>query len=251
MKRQDLVAYLDELLDVRSIPDASLNGLQVQGAAEVASVGLAVDACEEIFRQAIDAGVELLIVHHGLFWGNKMEAIVGGHFRRIKMLLEGDINLYAAHLPLDAHLEVGNAAQLAQLLGLQPVSGFGDYQGVQVGVEAKPAEELPFEELAGRVQESLNPEARIDAFGPPGVRRVAIVTGSGASLLPQAVEAGLDAFITGEPRHSSFHYTLEEHINCIYAGHYCTETLGVRALGARLKQAFDLRTHFFDFPTGL
>jgi dinuclear metal center YbgI/SA1388 family protein len=250
MKRQDLVAYLDELLDIRSIPDTSLNGLQVQGNHEVSTVGLAVDACEEIFRQAIEARVDFLIVHHGLFWG-KAEPLVGGHLRRIKSLLENDMSLYAAHLPLDAHRELGNAAQLAQLLGLQVVCAFGDYQGVQVGVEAQPVGALSFQELANRVRERISPNARADAFGPESVRRVGIVTGSGASLLPEAVAHGLDTFITGEPRHSSFHYTREEHLNSIYAGHYCTETLGVKALGARLEQEFGLDTRFLDFPTGM
>ncbi len=250
MNRRELVSYLDELLNVHAIPDASLNGLQVEGKAEVELVGLAVDACAEIFHQAVAAQVDLLIVHHGLFWG-KPEPLVGSHLRRVKLLLDAGLNLYAAHLPLDLHPEVGNAAQLAQLLGLQAVAGFGEYQGVKVGVEARPDQPMAFEELVSRVKEKVNAEARVDAFGPAVVRRVGIVTGSGASVLPEAIATGLDTFITGEPRHSSFHPSREEGVNCIYAGHYCTETLGVKALGSRLEQVFGLGTRFFDFPTGL
>lgn len=250
MHRQELVRYLDEYLDIHATPDASLNGLQVEGKDMVQTLGLAVDACEAVFSLALQEKVDFLIVHHGLFWGSP-EPLTGGRYRRIKLLVENGINLYAAHLPLDRHAEVGNAVQLARLLDLQVTAPFGEIQGVPVGYEATADPEISIDDLASRVRDRLNLDARIDAFGPASISRVGIVTGSGTSLLPEALAKGLDAFITGEPRHSSYHTTREEGIHCIYAGHYCTETLGVQALGGHLKREFNLSTHFLSFPTGL
>jgi len=254
MKTSELIQYLDRYLEIDKIPDASWNGLQVQGNAEIRCVGAAVDACHDAMAAAVEAGVDFLIVHHGLFWDKKIERITGAHYRRIKTLLQGGMNLYAAHLPLDWHPEVGNNAVLAQRMGLPVVSGFGRSgaaDGRCIGVIAQASQSLTQPELLERATTALAGDVRADFFGTKTIQRVAIVTGGGTSLLPEVVAAGVEAYITGEPKHSLYHFTREYRLNVIYGGHYESETFGVIALAEHLEQKFNLPFHFLDFPTGL
>lgn len=250
IKTDELVQYLNSYLKISEIPDVSKNGLQVQGKDEIVKIAFAVDACMDTFVEAFAQGAQMLIVHHGIFW-NEIELLVGYHYKRIKFLLEKELNLYAVHLPLDVHPEVGNNVQLAKMLNLKVVGPFGEYQGVTIGIEAHPQQPVDVNLLTRKIQQSLNTAVRLDDFGPPEVERIGIITGGGASLIPQAVASGLDCYITGEPKHSFYHFGKETRINLIFAGHYATETLGVKALADHLAGQFGIATIFIDKPTGL
>lgn len=251
MERDQLVAYLDEYLRVRDIEDTSQNGLQVEGDAEVHKVAFAVDACREAFERAVAARAQFLIVHHGLFWNQPMR-LVGPLYQRIRTLILGGCSLYAAHLPLDAHPEVGNNAELAQLLGLTEIRPFGKYHGTVIGVAGVLNPPLPLPNLIGRLIQALStPPIRVLANGAPYAHRVGVVSGDAVSLLEQAAEEGLDTFITGETRHSAFHPAAEREMNVLFAGHYATESVGLKALARHLEGKFGLETVFLDIPTGM
>ncbi len=251
MKRNELLTYLDDYLRVKEIKDDSQNGLQVEGSEEVIKVAFAVDACLAAFEQAIAEKAQLLIVHHGLFWEKPLR-LVGPHFRRVQTLIKGDCGLYAAHLPLDAHPEVGNNAELARLLGLQDTHPFGDYHGVEIGVAGilEPPLEIPT--LIGRLIQALSiPPIRVLGHGPEEAHRVGCISGMAADFIDQVDAAGLDTYITGETNHTFFHQAAERKLNVIYGGHYATETLGVKALARHLAEKFGLATAFLDISTGM
>ena len=242
MDRDELVRYLDEYLRLKDFPqDPSLNGLQVEGRPKVRKVGAAVDAGEAIFRRALEEGVDFLLVHHGLFWG-KPFPIVGHHKRRLELLFQGGINLYAAHLPLDAHPEVGNNFVLARELGLL------DLVPWDVGVRGRFPVPTPLLQVADRLGQLTGMQPLVHQGGLDQVETVILVSGSGTGLLSK-VDAEL--FITGEPKHAVFHETFERGLNVIYAGHYDTETFGVKALARHLYERFGLPWVFLDHPTGL
>lgn len=250
MKRRDLVSYLDEYLGVHAMQDYSENGLQVEGADEVRHLAFAVDACQETIEGAAAAGAQMLIVHHGLLWGKPVR-IVGPHLRRVKTLLAADCSLYAAHLPLDRHPEVGNNVQLAQLLGLTVTGGLGEMFGNLIGVVADAPPGCTRQGLEAALAATLGRAPLLLPGGPAEVRRVGIISGGAASDIPDAAKAGCDTYITGETSHSAYHDAAEHRINVFFAGHYATETLGVKALASHLRQALGLSGEFLDRPTGL
>src|SRR6267154_2340649 len=212
-----LVSYLDRYLRVAEVPDAphAVNGLQVANSGTVSRVAAAVDLCEATVRMAAEQGADLLLVHHGLFWGG-LQPLTGRAYRRVAGLMAQNIALYSAHLPLDLHPDVGNNAVLARQLAALTSSA-----------------------------------PRLMAFGPERVRRVGIVTGAAGSMIAQAAAAGLDTFVTGEGPHHTFFDAEELKLNVFYAGHYATETVGVKALAEHLHARFDLPWSFLDHPTGL
>jgi len=248
MERDDVVHYLDQYLRIREIADDSLNGLQVQGKNEIRKIGFAVDACVESFKAAQENGVDFLIVHHGLFWGNALP-LTGSHYRRIRLLLQADLNLYCAHLPLDVHPEVGNNAQIARLLDLEVEYYFGEYKGTPVAVHARSPKKLTAQALLEKLQAVIGKHVRLDAFGPEQFRRIGICSGAGASMIPEAKRLGMEAFITGEPRQGFYHFSQEEQMHIYYGRHYDTETVGIKALAKYLEDLFELPTEFFDIPT--
>jgi dinuclear metal center YbgI/SA1388 family protein len=250
MKRVELVAYLNEFLDVQAIQDRSNNGLQVEGAGEVERVALAVDAGLAAFEGARLAGAQMLIVHHGLFWSEPV-MITGIHRRRLEVLLEAAISLYAVHLPLDFHGEVGNNATLARWLALEETGGFGDYKGHPAGIAGTLPAELSLEAFTAQVVEAVGePVDRVWPFGRSRVRRVGIVSGGAGFLVDQAAAAGVDVYLTGEVNHNVYHQAQELGLNVIFGGHYATETAGLKALAEHLAERFDLETTFLDLPTG-
>jgi dinuclear metal center YbgI/SA1388 family protein len=251
MKRDELVAYLDEYLRVKTIQDDSQNGLQVDGPEEILKVAFAVDACQAAFDQAIAAGAQLLIVHHGLFW-EKPIRLIGHLFKRVRTLITGGCALYAAHLPLDIHPEVGNNAELARLLGLQCAAPFGEYHGSDIGIGGVFDPPVPLSELVERLEQATGRSVvRVLAHGPVLVSRAGCISGGAASMTDQVAQAGFDTFITGETSHSHFHLTTEYGLNVVFGGHYATETPGVKALARHLSAKFGLETVFLDIPTGL
>jgi len=250
MNRDDLVSYLDRYLRVRDIEDASQNGLQVEGPLEVTRVAFAVDACLASFEQAVGTDAQLLVVHHGLFW-SEPQRLIGPHFRRVKTLLSGRCGLYAVHLPLDAHPDVGNNVEMARLLRLVNTRPFGAYHGVDIGVAGVLDPPLDLPALLGRLIEATGtPPLRVLDHGPDLIETVGCVSGDAAEMVDQAAEAGLDAYITGETRHAVFHQAAELGLNVLFAGHYETEKLGLMALQRHLGDQFELDTVFLHIPTG-
>jgi dinuclear metal center YbgI/SA1388 family protein len=248
--RDEIVADLDELLDISSIEDSSLNGLQVEGVDEVLKVGLSVDAAQGTIDAAVENGCQLLIVHHGLFWGPQV-ALTGMTGRRVRACFDAGMSVYAAHLPLDAHPEVGNNVLLAQALGGTVESTFGMYNNLEIGVLAKLDPPADPGGIAGRLAALGCEEPLIWSFGPDEIRTLAVVTGRGNSVLEDAVAAGADCFVSGEPIHEAYHQARDHGIHCIYGGHYATEVFGVRALGERLVEMFGVETVWIDHPTGI
>jgi dinuclear metal center YbgI/SA1388 family protein len=250
VERDDLVAYLDDYLQVKTIRDASNNGLQVEGVGEVTRLAFAVDAGMAAFVGAQAAGAQMLIVHHGLFWGEPL-LVTGLHHHRLRQLFNADLSLYAAHLPLDFHEEVGNYVTLARWLGLSEIAGFGDYQGHPAGVTGHLPVAVPLDRFTERVESTLGePVVKVWPFGSESVQLVGISSGGGGFLIDQAVVAGVDVYLTGEMSHRFYHRARELGINVVYGGHYATETAGLKALAEHLATRFGLDTIFLDLPTG-
>ena len=250
MKLSELTAYLDQYLRIAEVPDYpnALNGLQVDGPDQVRRLVVAVDACQATIDAALEGQADLLIVHHGLFWKG-LESVTGRHGRRLRALLNGHLALYSAHIPLDVHPEVGNNAVLARQLGLANMTGFGDYEGQTLGVAGDL--QLDRAELVDRIATTLNVDPHVIGAGPVRTARVGIISGAAGSMIETARAAGVDTFVTGEGAHHT-HFDAEElGVNVIYAGHYATETVGVKALAAHLDERFDLSWEFIDHPTGL
>jgi len=250
MRRDDLVRWLDDYLAIADYEDPSLNGLQVEGRDEVTKVAVAVDATLATFEQAADMGADLLFTHHGLFWGRQL-AVVGPHRKRLDYLLRHEISLYTAHIPLDAHREVGNNWGLARMLGLDELEDFASFRGRPIGVRGRFPTPMSLRDLADTVEKALGESVLVHAGGPLEVATLGIVTGGAADDVATAATAGLDAFLTGEPKHSAFPEAFERGINALYAGHYMTETVGVNLLARELRERFDLATEFVLLPTGL
>jgi len=250
MKLRELVGWLDAFLEVDAYDDPSLNGLQVEGAEEVAKVAVAVDSSLTTFQQAAEVGADLLIVHHGLFWGQPIP-VTGVHARRVKYLLEHGISLYASHIPLDAHREVGNNWGLARILGMADLEPFGKWGGKSIGVKGRFPNGVTLRELADQLEKELGESVLVHAGGSLEIETLGIITGGAARDVVSAAEAGLDAFLTGEPKHEVFYDAFERNINALYAGHYMTETVGVSLLADKLEQEFGLATEFILLPTGL
>ena len=251
MKRNDLVAYLDRYFDIAHFlaADNSQNGLQVEGNSHITKIATAVDSCLEVFQDAAAQGVQILLVHHGLFW-KKSLVLTGSHGNRVATLIKNDISLYAMHLPLDMHQQIGNNVLLAKMLQLQIVQPFGDYHGLSIGVEAQTPRPISRKSLVTRIEKALQTSVQILGFGPDKIKNVAIVSGGGASEISAAAERKVDLLLTGEGGHISYHQCKEAGINVAYAGHYATETVGIRALGEHLADKFALEHVFLDHPTG-
>jgi dinuclear metal center YbgI/SA1388 family protein len=239
----DLIRSVDDLLDPPAFDDMGPNGLQVPGAREIDRVVTGVTAQRELFERAVEARAQLVLVHHGLFWNFAPVGLTPLLAERLRPLFRHDIALAAYHLPLDAHPEVGNNALLAEALGAGGHVPFAD-----VGRGATFAEPLPAAELFARVAEVTSREPLVFESGPREVRRLAIVSGGAASRLDRAVAEGYDAFLTGEPKENVMADAREAGIHFIAAGHYATETFGVRRLGDWLAERFGVEHVWVDLP---
>lgn len=251
MKRRELVTYLDDYLQLNEIEDYGPQGLQVEAAnTEIERVALAVDAAPNVIEAAAEWGADMLLVHHGILW-RTVERIAGPLGHRVRLLLANQINLYAAHLALDAHPTVGNNAVLAQMLGVDVEDWWCPQGGAMIGVCGPVEPGLTVQALAQRAEDKLATSVRLLAHGPATVGRMAIISGFGADEVGAAKAVGADTFLTGETSHAHYWAAADHELNVLYAGHYATETVGVRALGDHLAQHFGLATRFLDFPTGM
>lgn len=238
---------IDSLKDI----DDSLNGIQVgRSPGPIGKVAFAVDACAESIRRAKEAGADLLFVHHGFFWGAPLR-IEGAFLERIRMLVSSNIALYACHLPLDMHPEVGNNAVLANLLSLRDRKPYGVYHGIPIGFSGSLERPMTIREILTRIlPDGTEPRALI-LPGKETISTVAIVSGGAPFEAFEAFGAGIDLYITGEPSHSVYHQVIENKLNFIAAGHYATEIWGVKAVAERLAAEKGIETVFIDIPTGL
>jgi len=244
-----IISALDELLTPAAFQDMGPNGLQVPGPEEIATVITGVTAQRELSERAVAEGAELVLVHHGLFWDFNPTGLTPVLAERLRPLFKHDIALAGYHLPLDAHPEVGNNAILAERLGCERHEAFGGHNGAAIGrCGTFPGDGIPAAELFERVREVTARLPTVFDGGPERVRRIGIVSGGGAGWLEEAIDAGLDAFVTGEPREHVMALAREAGIHFIAAGHYATETFGVRALGDWLADRFGIRHIWVDIP---
>jgi len=247
MKLKKITDYLNEYLEIETFSDASTNGLQVENSGKIKKIGLAVDASLEVIKKATAEKCDLLIVHHGLFWG-KQNLLTDIHYKRIKALISGDIALYAAHLPLDAHPKIGNNAQIAKEIGLYNIEPFALYNGKNIGMKGKFKKNKPFEEAIANFEKQIGVCNNILNFGPKEISSVGVVSGSATDidLFKEVMNLGLDILISGEPKYEAYYLAQEIGLNIFYGGHYRTETFGVKALGKVLQKKMDINTVFFD-----
>ncbi len=245
---KQITAALDEALRLADFEDDSHNGLQVANSGNVSRVCCGVDASLEFFKSAHELGADLCIVHHGISWGASLATITETNYEIVSFLMKNDMALYAAHLPLDAHPILGNNACIAAALGLTDVDGFCNYHGNSIGRKGRLPEPLTFDDLCGRVQ-TLTPGGAFHAlsFGPRLVNTIGIVSGGAAGEVSQAIDAGLDCYITGEMNLQAYHAAKQGGMNVIAAGHYATERFGVKAVGDFLSRTFKLPCDFINF----
>ena len=241
--------YLDNLLEISSINDApnALNGLQVQNTGEVKKIGLAVDLCQATIDLAIEKNCQMLFVHHGVFWGG-LQQVRGPFYKKISSMIRANLGLYSAHIPLDLHPVLGNNRALADLIGLKNLEPFGEYRGIKIGLKGT-INKKPAETLVQDLAEKLGSPVKV--IGAGDIQSIGLVTGGAADIIQQASSERLDAYITGEGSNHHYHDAIEGKCILIFAGHYATETGGVKSVGLHLEQKFQIVTEFLDYPTGL
>ena len=234
--------------------DISRNGVQVQNSApdtkQITRVAFAVDACFETIERTIAAQAQLLFVHHGIFWGG-CDTVTGTHYNRLACLIKNDIALYASHIPLDANNPYGNNFGMASRLGIKNAEPFGTWRGMTLGAIGNLETPLSADELINKAFVNGNHSLHLLPFGKPLLSRIAIISGGAGDDIDQAIEAGADAFITGEIGHEQYHVAEENGITVIAGGHYETETVGVQLVKAKLEAETDVEGVFLDVPTGL
>ena len=247
---QEIVSHLDAELAIDSIPDypGAINGLQIEGKGDVAKVGAAVDASLPVIEKAVAANVDLLLVHHGLFW-NGAKPFTGALYRKLKAAIESGMALYSAHIPLDVHPGWGNNARLVEALGLESVEPFFDWKGIALGLRGRFAGSR--DDLAEALAKAVEGRVHVCPGGGEAAGTVGVITGGAGSEVQAVADSGIDSFITGEGPHWSFPLAEELGLNVLYGGHYATETFGVKALAGDLAERFGVTWEFLDHPTGL
>jgi dinuclear metal center YbgI/SA1388 family protein len=243
MKLNLLRDYNASLLQTAQFKDYAPNGIQVEGRADVMRIATAVTASQQVLDDAISWGADAILVHHGYFWRNEDPCIVGIKKRRIAQLLKNDVSLLAYHLPLDAHAELGNNAQLGKLLGLLETSRFAEQNIACLGELAIP---VTLQQLSVRVSDALQRTPQVIGNSAGVIRRAAWCSGGAQGYFEAAIAQGVDAFLTGEISEQNYHLANETGVAFIAAGHHATERLGIQALGAHLSNQFDLQHRFFD-----
>jgi dinuclear metal center YbgI/SA1388 family protein len=245
-----LAKYCDTLLRTADIGDyeGAVNGLQAQNSGQVTRLAAAVDASAATIRLAVAAGADLLLVHHGLFW-NSRQPWTGSNYELIRLLTANNLAVYSSHLPLDAHPALGNNARLCAALGLKGLTPFFTSHGQTIGFQAQA--HISRVELGRRLAQATGAPPRLLPGGGEKCARIGVVTGGAGGDLKLAAAEGVDTFITGEGPHWTYALAEELGLNVFYAGHYATETFGVKALAAHLSGKYKIPWSFVDHPTGL
>ncbi len=249
-----IVDYLNLNLSISKFPDIALNGLQIESRnKDISKIAFSVDAGLSVMQAAINQGADLLITHHGILWG-KQEALIGPLATKVDLCLRSELSLYSAHLPLDGHPTLGNAAQLAsQELECSEINIDFSHQGAPLGVVAQLRVSTPLTQIASklaRCEGALTPPL-ILPFGAKDIKSVGIVTGSGSAFIPEAARKGVDLFISGEPKQEAYHLSKELSLSSLFIGHYASEIFGVRALQRVLEERFGVETVWISEPTGI
>ena len=241
--------HLDNLLDIKEIKDSpnSVNGLQMQNTGQIKKVGLAVDFCMATIKKAIRAECNMMFVHHGMLWGG-LKPISGNFYAKDSTMVRENLGLYSAHLPLDMHPVLGNNKVLADQLELRALDVFGEYGGQKIGLKGQ-LDPISAEGLGIKLENRLGSPVKV--IGSGEIRTLGIVSGGAADLLGQAAEAGLDAYLTGEGANHHYHESIESECILLLAGHYATETGGVKSVGKYLEEQFGMKTEYLDYPTGI
>ena len=249
-KMDKIVTYLDNTLKNDDIPDypGAINGLQLRGTSKILKVGAAVDAALHVIEKAIKSKVDLLIVHHGLFWGGAQK-IDGALYKKIKLSMDAGMAIYSSHIPLDVHPKYGNNVLLAKALGLRKGTPFLDWKGIKIGLKYN--SKIKRKTLIRKIEKTLNVKVHLAPGGKEEVKKIGIVTGGAGSMIESVANQGIDTFITGEGAHHTYTLAEELGVNLIYAGHYSTETFGVKALAHHIAEKYNLKEAFIDHPTGL
>jgi dinuclear metal center YbgI/SA1388 family protein len=251
-RRDELVSFLDQYLEIKTIQDDAWNGLQVEGTDLVGKAFFAVDAGMETLQQAKKHNANMIVVHHGMFWQGSKPCLVGPQRRQCEFLLKEGISLYAAHLPLDKHPEVGNNAQLLKILGYDVERPFCKYHGQDISFIGKTSKPKSVEAIVKILQGQLGAECKVLPFGKKIIHRMAVCSGGGANygILQEALDAEVDLYLTGDAT-EMYHKIKDNNFNVIFAGHHATEIVGVRALSNLIAKKFDVEALFFDIPTSL
>lgn len=246
----DIVSLLDRELRIKDVPDypGALNGLQMHGRQDVKRIAVAVDASLPVVKKAVESGADLLIVHHGMFWSGARR-VTGATYEKFKIAMDAGLAIYSAHIPLDIHPVVGNNARLVSAIGLEQVEPFFEWKGILLGLRGR--FEGALDRLVERVGEVLGGVPHVCSAGSREAGLVGVITGGAGSEVAAVRDSGIDTFLTGEGPHWSYTEAEERGMNLIYAGHYLTETGGVKALAELLAETFTLETGFIDHPSGL
>ena len=245
-----IVQYCDQTLRTKEIGDyeRAANGLQVENRGRVSRIAATVDASLATIKLAVAARADLLLVHHGLFWGQS-HPWTAKRYELLRLLIENNLAVYSSHLPLDTHPRLGNNARLCAALGLRKLRPFFSSHGQNIGFQSR--EKISRKELAKRLAQALGSRPLVIPAGKEVCERIGVVTGGAGGELKQAAAEGVDTFITGEGPHWTYALAEEVGINVFYGGHYATETFGVKALATELARKFKLPWSFLDYPTGL
>lgn len=245
MTLSELSAYLNQLLPGQGINDSCPNGLQVEGKSTIRRLATAVSASLQTIEAAIDDGADALIVHHGLFWSRDSFVLQGVKRKKIALLMQHDISLFAYHLPLDLHAQVGNNWKAALDLGWKDLKPFGLFNGVPIGVKGS-ISPCSRQELTSHLEEYYQHPATCAWGGPEEIRTIGLVSGGAYKLLPEAAQEGLDAFVTGSFDEPAWYQAREERVNFLALGHSATERIGPLALAAQLEKQLNLPCHFLE-----
>lgn len=240
--RDQIVEYINDYLQVQNFRDFSPLGLQVEGKQEVGKIVTSVSASVQLFEQAVQKNADMIIVHHGILWDNQSCVVKGGFKKRLELLIKNDITLLGYHLPLDKHHEIGNNAIAAHFFKIKDTREFAE---VGLWGNIKPCS---FDVLLKNVHDLYLSDPLVFPFGPERIEKIAVCSGSAKHYLGEAIDNGIDAFITGEAGETSMHEAKEGNIHYIAAGHYATERVGIKALGDQLEKKFDLAVEFIDIP---
>jgi dinuclear metal center YbgI/SA1388 family protein len=246
----DIVSYADDFLRIREVGDweNALNGVQIENSGQVTRLGTAVDVSTRVLTEAAKRNVDLLIVHHGLFWPG-LQPVKSALRQQLQLAFENNIALYSAHLPLDIHSKIGNNAELIAALGLKSAQPFLEEKGQPVGLKARAS--MPRNELIRKLRKALGGPVKVFGFGPRQTHTIGVVTGGAGSEIYRVAQENIDTFITGEAPHWAAVAAQELGMNLLLGGHYATEVFGVKALAAHLSKRFGIPWEFIDCPTGL